>query len=89
MHLVVTSAGATVLCVPAALQLLASQVLNPRSIDVSLDDIGGLHQVKEDMVRGIAAPFMCIEPLQLRIMRCFFVHESCMQVVLHAVTCRQ
>jgi hypothetical protein len=37
------------------LQLLASQVLNPRSIDVSLDDIGGLTQVKEDMVRGTAA----------------------------------
>jgi hypothetical protein len=34
------------------LQLLASQVLNPRSIDVSLDDIGGLEQVKEDMVSG-------------------------------------
>ena len=35
-------------------QLLASQVLNPRSIDVSLDDIGGLEQVKEDMVRTAA-----------------------------------
>jgi hypothetical protein len=33
------------------LQLLASNILNPRTIDVSLDDIGGLEEVKEEMVR--------------------------------------
>lgn len=40
------------------LQLLASQVLNPRAIDVQLDDIGGLEHVKEEMVRrwGAARP---------------------------------
>jgi hypothetical protein len=31
-------------------QLLASNVLNPASIDVQLDDIGGLEHVKEEMV---------------------------------------
>jgi len=31
-------------------QLLASSVLNPHHIDVSLDDIGGLEAVKRDMV---------------------------------------
>ncbi|KAF6257378.1 P-loop containing nucleoside triphosphate hydrolase protein [Scenedesmus sp. NREL 46B-D3] len=36
--------------------LLASQVLNPRSIDVSLDDIGGLEQVKEDMRLKVLRP---------------------------------
>lgn len=34
----------------AAAQLLASNVLNPASIDVRLDDIGGLEHVKEEMV---------------------------------------
>jgi hypothetical protein len=33
------------------LQLLASNILNPRTIDVSIDDIGGLDEVKEEMVR--------------------------------------
>jgi hypothetical protein len=37
------------LCLPV--QLLASNVLNPASIDVRLDDIGGLENVKEEMVR--------------------------------------
>ena len=35
----------------AGLQLLASNILNPRNIEVSLDDIGGLEDVKADMVR--------------------------------------
>jgi hypothetical protein len=37
---------------PHAQQLLASNVLNPASIDVALADIGGLEHIKEEMVRG-------------------------------------
>jgi hypothetical protein len=40
---------------PPSPQLLASSVLNPHHIDVSLDDIGGLESVKRDMVRGAGA----------------------------------
>lgn len=41
-------------------QLLASSVLNPHHIDVSLDDIGGLEAVKRDMVGDAgAAGFYC------------------------------
>lgn len=35
---------------PPSRQLLASNVLNPHHIDVSLDDVGGLDEVKRDMV---------------------------------------
>lgn len=38
------------------LQLLAANVLNPRSIDVSLDDIGGLDHVKDDMRLKVLKP---------------------------------
>lgn len=44
------------LCVLLCWQLLAANVLNPRSIDVSLDDIGGLDHVKSEMRLKVLKP---------------------------------
>jgi Cdc6-like AAA superfamily ATPase len=41
---------------PSTTQLLASSVLNPHHIDVSLDDIGGLESVKRDMRLRVLRP---------------------------------
>ncbi len=57
---------------PACLQLLAVNVMNPKYIDVSIEDVSGLDDIVREMVRGWA---VCIAVAHGEGMGC--VHSCC------------